>query len=647
MNERRPLCHWKRCVVAGLCFTASMAHGQALEEALDAIAEEVRGDGESANEWSPSASSANDTLNDPFANLPRNVNELLVVQQFDKGMAKRLGGGKVSGRLLKLTDDRSSKSLSGIADQAKALGIPFDRNNQFVEVRLFADSEDSVPQLVGEVERRGGQVDATFDNVVLGRLPLNSVKSAGRHGALYFMDAGITYHPLSPNSEGGYGRTVSEGVGLVNADALHRAGVTGRGVKVGILDFGFQRYSSLENSGEVPRAVAKRAFNRAGRLEANTVHGTGCAEIIADMAPNAALYLAAVDGAEGQIVAAGKWLAEQGVDIINFSGGGHVGPHNGSALLDRFVDYVVREHGVLWVNAAGNEGASHWTTIVQDRNRNGFVDNVDSRYPDLIALAGQSFQVKVMWDDWGRDPSRPTSSQDIDAYLLTQTASGLVPVAASRQVQNGRGVPLEIIGVQNVPRNQVLYLALHLKSVTRSGLRARVVVEGAQMTPLVPSGSVGIPATSRGALAVAAVEAATDSLEAYSSRGPTDDNRLKPEVSGPDKTVSMAYERQGGAFPGTSAAAPHVAGFAALLKEMNPGWAQPALREAVMSHVTPKGRRSPNVEYGHGRIDAAGIQVRGRDEGREDRDDPPRGQDQLDDQDLERALRDILNSRDD
>ena len=149
------------------------------------------------------------------------------------------------------------------------------------------------------------------------------------------------FHPLRGV---GYGNRVSEGVALVNADALQGAGVTGRGVKVGILDFGFQRYGALVGAGELPRAKAIRAFNRAGRVEANSPHGTGCAEIIADMAPKAELYVAAVDGADGQIIAAAQWLAGQGVDIINFSGGGHFGLHNGTALLDRFVDHTVREH---------------------------------------------------------------------------------------------------------------------------------------------------------------------------------------------------------------------------------------------------------------------------------------------------------------
>ena len=485
---------------------------------------------------------------------------------------------------------------------------------------------------------------ATFENMVLASLPVGDIEAVGAAKTLYYMDGAAMFHPLRGV---GYGDRVSEGVALVNADALQQAGVTGRGVKVGILDFGFQRYAALVAAGEVPRAKAMRAFNRAGSVEASTPHGTGCAEIIADMAPDAELYVAAVDGAEGQIIAAGQWLASQGVDIVNFSGGGHYGPHNGTALLDRFVDHTVREHDLLWVNAAGNEGASHWTALAVDRNRNGYVDNVDSRFPDLIAVAGEQMLITVVWDDWGSDPQRPSARQDIDAYLLAEQPGGLVPVAASREVQNGRGRPAEMMAPQGIPRGQVLYLALHMKRVSRA-VRVHVFVRGGDIAPKVPGRSVGIPATARAALAVAAVDARNDQLEDFSSRGPTDDRRMKPEVSAPDNTISMAYGRgsSAGRFPGTSAAAPHVAGFAALLKQLEPQASAANLYAAIQRHVVPKGRGKPNAEHGHGRIDARRVDASGAgnaDDPRADDapDDPVEAPDEADD-DFERRLREIL-----
>ena len=619
--------------------TAGTSQAQSIEDALESIARDVR-DGQSpSREDAPEP--ATTRLEQALLDAGEGFAADLSISELSAGMPKRLGGGKVSGRLLRLVEHRA-KALGGLDAQAKSLGVPF--HDGLADVRLVAETEQDVAALVRQVERRGGTVTAIFENMVLASLPVGDIEAVGAAKALYYMDGAAMFHPLRSV---GYGDRVSEGVALVNADALQEAGVTGRGVKVGILDFGFQRYAALVAAGEVPRAKAMRAFNRAGSVEASTPHGTGCAEIIADMAPDAELYVAAVDGADGQVIAAGQWLASQGVDIVNFSGGGHYGPHNGSALLDRFVDRTVREHDLLWVNAAGNEGASHWTAMAVDRNRNGYVDNVDPRFPDLIAVAGEQMLITVVWDDWGSDPRRPSARQDIDAYLLAEQPGGLVPVAASREVQNGRGKAAEMMALQGVPRGQVLYLALHMKRVSRA-VRVHVFVRGGDIAPKVPGRSVGIPATARAALAVAAVDARNDRLEDFSSRGPTDDRRMKPEVSAPDNTISMAYGRgsSAGRFPGTSAAAPHVAGFAALLKQLEPQASAADLYAAVQRHVVPKGRGKPNAEHGHGRIDARRVDASGAgnaDDPREEDapDDPVEAPDEADD-DFERRLREIL-----
>ena len=62
-------------------------------------------------------------------------------------------------------------------------------------------------------------------------------------------------------------------------------------------------------------------------------------------------------------------------------------------------------------------------------------------------------------------------------------------------------------------------------------------------------------------------------LEPYSSRGPTNDGRLKPDYVGPDCVSTCAYFPD--PFCGTSAATPHVAGALALwlsqIKQYHPG----------------------------------------------------------------------------
>ena len=88
---------------------------------------------------------------------------------------------------------------------------------------------------------------------------------------------------------------------------------------------------------------------------------------------------------------------------------------------------------------------------------------------------------------------------------------------------------------------------------------------------------------------------AGDVMAGFSSRGPTTDKLLKPDVAAPGLSVlSSGYGS--GAFPGpfigfgqvsgTSMATPHVAGSAALLKQLHPNWTPAQIKSALMTTAT-------------------------------------------------------------
>ncbi|GAA1617690.1 S8 family serine peptidase [Kribbella sancticallisti] len=122
------------------------------------------------------------------------------------------------------------------------------------------------------------------------------------------------------------------------------------------------------------------------------------------------------------------------------------------------------------------------------------------------------------------------------------------------------------------------------------------------------------PGNADAALSVAAVNK-SDALAAFSSRGPRyGDYAIKPDLAGPG--VDIVAGRAKGttlgtpvgdryvAVSGTSMAAPHVAGAAAILKQRHPDWPNEQLKAALMGSSTDIADTSV-YDVGAGRVDVA------------------------------------------
>jgi subtilisin family serine protease len=126
-------------------------------------------------------------------------------------------------------------------------------------------------------------------------------------------------------------------------------------------------------------------------------------------------------------------------------------------------------------------------------------------------------------------------------------------------------------------------------------------------------GSVGSPASASKAIAVAASTGGhgsveTDAAADYSSIGPTPYSlRLKPDVTAPGSDIASAFPHGAyGELSGTSMAAPHVAGAAALLMERHPAWTPAQVKSALVLTGDPVHMGSTEVSplrEGGGRID--------------------------------------------
>ena len=130
-----------------------------------------------------------------------------------------------------------------------------------------------------------------------------------------------------------------------------------------------------------------------------------------------------------------------------------------------------------------------------------------------------------------------------------------------------------------------------------------VITAAGNMGPL-PWPGIIAPADGDSVIAVGAVDN-TGIIASFSSRGPTHDGRIKPDVCAQGVSVRCASPYDSLAYlgvNGTSLSTPLVGGAAALCLQMHPYWSPVELRDALRASATQA--LVPDNDYGWGIIDA-------------------------------------------
>jgi subtilisin family serine protease len=125
------------------------------------------------------------------------------------------------------------------------------------------------------------------------------------------------------------------------------------------------------------------------------------------------------------------------------------------------------------------------------------------------------------------------------------------------------------------------------------------------------AGSVTSPGSSERAITAAAESESGPYVASFSSGGPTPLSlRMKPDVTAPGVDVLSSVPRREGSwadFSGTSMAAPHVAGAAALLRQRHRGWTVEQIKSALVQTgrpvLGPVGGEAETTREGGGTID--------------------------------------------
>lgn len=413
------------------------------------------------------------------------------------------------------------------------------------------------------------------------------------------------------------GSQTSEGDKAHRADAGRVAfGVSGAGVKIGVLSNGVASLATSQAAGDLGTVTVLPG--QAGTGD----EGTAMLEIVHDLAPNAQLYFATANGGTAIFAQNIRDLRTAGCDIIvddvfyfvesPFQDGqapGVVSPNNAGVITQAVND--VTAAGAMYFSSAGNSGNKNdgtsgtWegdfadggnvTGPIATAGETGRVHSFGGQLYNVLTMAGR---VNMYWSD-----PLGGSTNDYDVFALNSTGTTLTAFSAA--VQNGTQDPYEDMGNRNLNERIVIVKFsgsdrfLHL-----STNRGRLSIS--------TEGQTHGHATAANAFCVAATPAvgpfpnpfsASNVVENFSSDGPrrlffnangsaiTPGNvsatggllRQKPDITAADGVSVTGVGGFGSPFFGTSAAAPHAAAIAGLIKSGTPSFTNAQIRAALLS----------------------------------------------------------------
>ena len=476
----------------------------------------------------------------------------------------------------RLAGGRGEASLHGARH-----GLHVDKDR--VQVVLYLDGETVAAN--AHLEGVGFRTQVSHGDISQGTIPIMRLPALAA-----VPEARLIRPPLEPLPLA----VTSEGVALLGAPTWHAEGLEGAGVDIAVLDLGFQGYAALQGV-ELPASVSEFSARADGDLEAGGVHGTGCAEIVYDMAPEAHLHL--VNFSTGvEFLSAVDYARAQSVDIVSCSIGWPLGGPGDGSYLPNSVPWKVAQassEGILWVNAAGNQAQRHWIGPWSDFDSDGDLEywGTDDSNNIVTTSSPEVIRVAMRWQEsWG------SATADFELAVFDST---MTKVASTLTSATAPGDPTRFLAYLGPAGNYEVVVIRH---------------DGGTSTPLIElfaydqdlqyataAGSLVVPADLSEVLAVGAVPYNNPfMIEVFSSQGPSLDGRTKPDLVGPDGVSCVSYASSGG-FSGTSAACPQIAGAAALVWQLYPWYTNSDIADRLRQDLTVDlGIPGPDNEFGYG-----------------------------------------------
>jgi hypothetical protein len=475
-------------------------------------------------------------------------------------------------------------------------------------------TSEITPALRAELKSLGFELIASTDNLkvtpnhqmITGWIPFDRLLDIARLASIFHIRPVDKPIVLT-------GSVNSAGDAVLRADqARGNFGVDGSGQMVGIISDGVSHLAASQASNDLPVTV-NVINNRFGGDE-----GTAMLEIVHDLAPGAGLAFA--DFGMGQADFANNiiLLQQAGCTVISDDIIYLLEPVYEDGIIAQTVDNVVNNNDVVYTSSAGNQHLDHYEADFVSTDADAIHEfGAGDETMNVNLSAGATTQVVLQWNDqFGK------SGNDYDLYLLD--ASQSTALALSEDVQDGNDDPAEYLFYTN-PTASPITVHIAINRFSGSARNLSIYIFGGGVTPTQYAGTGGAiygHAAAQGCLAVGAISAidpGNDDIESFSSRGPariyTYDvsgnpigsvDRAKPEHAAIDgvqtKTGQLGWFSN--PFYGTSAATPHTAGVAALVREAGPSLTAIEVGQALNSTAVDLGTAGIDFVFGNGRIDA-------------------------------------------
>jgi hypothetical protein len=547
--------------------------------------------------------------------------------------------------------DISATVSDALLDAIRALGGTVESSfPQYNAIRV------RIPPLQAEALAARGDVRFIFPVVdpITERVPAPAPDFASRAARVRSQLLGALH--ATPPRQGPVGNAINVSEG----DTTHRAalarttfGVSGAGIKIGVLSDGVNSLATLQASGDLPAVTVLPG--QAG----NGNEGAAMLEIVHDLAPGAQLFYATAFGGVASFANNIKALRAAGCDIIiddvsyfsetPFHQGqlpGVTSPQNGALILQAVND--VTAGGALFFSSAANSGNKNdnqsgtWEgdyvdagpvtgpiAGIEPGNFHDFDTSGAVSTFNTVTAGGGSFP-SLFWSD-----PLGASGNDYDLFLLN--AAGTAVLGAATNTQNGTQDPIELINLASITANTRLVVVrfsgqprfLHVATnrgrlaFSTSGQthgHSASISPFAFSTAATPARNAFGPGSPTGPFpnpfnASNEVERfSSDGLRQYFFRDNgsaiTPGNFLagggeviqKPDITAADgvSTATPGFAT----FYGTSAAAPHAGAIAALVKSVNPSFTQAQIRSFLVGSAIDIEGAGTDRDSGVGIIDA-------------------------------------------